>query len=70
MKYRAKVTQIPSHTTDIHYLYNRQFVTDKTDIYIEVESEEEAELIEEINELSKELTRKRLQLYNFRKQHQ
>lgn len=70
MKYRAKVTQIPSYTKDIYYLHNRQFVTDKTDIYIEVESKEEAELIEEINELSKELTRKRLQLYNYRKQNQ
>ncbi len=69
MAYRAKVTQIPSHTTDICYLHMRKFVTDKTDIYIEVESEEEAELIEEINKLSKELILKRLQLYNYRKQH-
>lgn len=68
--YRAKVTMIPSYTKDIHYLHKRQFVTDKTDIYIEVESEEEAELIEEINNLSLELTRKRLQLYNYRKEHE
>lgn len=70
MMYRAKVTMIPSYTKDIYYLHERQFVTDKTDIYIEVESEEEAELIEEVNELSKKLTLKRLQLYNYRKEHE
>lgn len=69
MVYRAKCTHIPSHTTDICYLELKKFVTDKTDIYIEVASEEEAELIEDLDRLYVSLFQKRLALYNFRKGH-
>lgn len=69
MVYRAKCTHIPSHTTDIYYLENKNFVTDKTDIYIEVNSAEEAEMIEDLDRLYVSLFQKRLALFNFRKGH-
>ena len=49
MKYRAKCTKIISFV-DSHYNMNAyQKVRDAKDTYIEVDTPEEAELIEEIN---------------------
>lgn len=55
MVYRAKITKIQSWVED-HYntnLYN--LVKDAKDVYIEVDNEEEAILLEVINKKTKEL---------------
>lgn len=49
MKYRAKCTKIVSLVETIYNTNNHKLVKDAKDIYIEVNFEDEAELIEKLN---------------------
>lgn len=57
MKYRAKCTNCISQLANITNYYHTPLCKDATDRYIEVDSEEEADLIEEINKHMGELTK-------------
>ena len=55
MVYRAKITRIQSWIED-HYNTNRyHLVKDAKDVYIEVEDEDEAEHLEQMNKKQEEL---------------
>lgn len=62
MVYRAKITKIVSYIDTIYSLncYNR--VKDSRDVYIEVTTEEEAELIEKINDTQAKLILQKMML--------
>ena len=62
MVYRAKITKIVSYIDTIYSLncYNR--VKDSRDVYVEVPTEEEAELIEKINETQTRLILQKMML--------
>lgn len=49
MKYRAKITNIVPQIKNIKDYVNGLIYRDIEELYIEVETEEEAELIEELN---------------------
>ena len=49
MKYRAKITNIIPQIKNIKAYEKGYICRDKEDLYIEVDTEEEAELIEELN---------------------
>lgn len=49
MKYRAKITNIVPQIRNISKYAKSYICRDTQDLYIEVETEEEAELIEELN---------------------
>lgn len=49
MKHRAKMTYCIPQMMNVYERGNAQIVRDAKDFYIEVNTEEEAELIEEIN---------------------
>lgn len=49
MKYRAKCTHCASPIMNIYPRRNNYYVTDANDLYIEVSTEEEANLIEQLN---------------------
>ena len=49
MKYRAKITNIVPQIRNIKKYATRYICRDTQDLYIEVETEDEAELIEELN---------------------
>lgn len=49
MKYRAKMTYCIPQMMNVYENGNAQIVRDAKDFYIEVNTEEEAEVIEEIN---------------------
>lgn len=57
MKYRAKCTNCISQILNITKYKNSFICKDATDRYIEVDSEEEADLIEEINKQIGETTK-------------
>ena len=54
MVYRAKITKIQNWVEDHYNLIAYTFVRDKKDVYIEVEDEDEAELLENINRLEEQ----------------
>lgn len=49
MKYRAKITNIVPQIRNISKYATRYICRDTKDLYIEVDTEEEVELIEELN---------------------
>lgn len=51
MVYRAKITKIQSWVENRYSLTAYRFVKDSKDVYIEVNDEDEAELLESINKL-------------------
>lgn len=61
MKYRAKITRILSSLEDIYELRGH-VVYDMKDAYIEVDTEEEADIIERMNTLKTEFDKLRIQL--------
>ena len=63
MVYRAKVTKIMSWVGSNYNMNAYTFVHDKTDWYIEVEDEDEAELLESINRKQEELLSLKAQWY-------
>ena len=54
MVYRAKITRIFSTIENIYNLRKYNVVRDSKDSYIEVRTEEEAEIIEKMNKLKTE----------------
>lgn len=60
MRYRAKCTRIAGKLCEIYNIHNHHIVKDATDLYIEVDFEDEAELIEKINAKALEIS----QMYN------
>lgn len=54
MVYRAKITKIQSWVESNYNMNAYTFVRDKRDVYIEVEDEDEAELLEKINRLEEQ----------------
>lgn len=61
MKYRARITRILSSVENIYVLRGRT-VTDEKDVYIEVDTEEEADIIEQMNTLKGEYDKLRIKL--------
>lgn len=51
MKYRAKFTRILSTIENLYNFKKHNVVRDSKDAYIEVDTEDEAEVIEELNRL-------------------
>lgn len=49
MKYRAKVTNCISHVMNITRYSNKQLISDGAEVYIEVDTNAEAKLIERLN---------------------
>lgn len=62
MVYRAKCTKIYSDVEDIYNTNKNHIVKDQSDYYIEVETENEAEIIEKMNKLQKEFSELKLKL--------
>lgn len=58
MKYRAKITNIISQIRNVKAYSNLYILRDNRDFYIDVNTEEEAELIEELNLTINKATRK------------
>lgn len=58
MVYRAKITKIQSWAENYYNMNAYTFVHDAKDVYIEVDDEDEAELLESINKMEE----KRLEL--------
>lgn len=66
MKYRAKITDCRQTIGSIYDLYDGKVRKDKYDEWLEVDTEEEAEIIEEINRLqakAKELYTRLFDIY-------
>ena len=61
MKYRARITRILSSVENIYVLRGRT-VKDMKDVYIEVDTEEEADIIERMNSLKAEYDKLRIKL--------
>lgn len=55
MVYRAKVTKILSWVESHYYLRDYPLVLDDSNVYLEVNSQEEAEFVEAINKKQEEL---------------
>ena len=66
MKYRAKITRIFSQIESCYNIKNYTLVTDFKDSYIEVNTEEEAEIIEHLNELKEEYDKTYIKLLEMR----
>lgn len=62
MVYRAKITKIVSYIDTVYSLNRYNRVKDSKDIYIEVPTENEAELIELINETQTKLFLQKMRL--------
>lgn len=62
MVYRAKITKIVSYIDTVYSLNRFNRVKDSKDIYIEVPTENEAELIELINETQTKLFLQKMRL--------
>lgn len=60
MKYRAKITAIQYWVENHYNLYRHRIVIDEKDIYIEVDTEEEAAHLENLNTLSCERRKEKL----------
>ncbi len=63
MVYRAKITRIFSFVESNYNLEKYSIVRDSKDAYLEVNSEEEAELLEKLNQLETERCKTALRLY-------
>lgn len=61
MKYRARITRILSSVENIYEL-RRHVVNDMKDAYLEVDTEEEADIIERMNTLKTEFDKLRIKL--------
>ena len=61
MKYRAKITRILSSVENIYELRGHT-VKDMKDAYLEVDTEEEADIIERMNSLKTEFDKLRIKL--------
>ena len=62
MVYRAKITKIYNTIEDIYNFKKHHVVTDSKDAYIEVDTEEEAEIIEEMNKLKEQFNKLHIDL--------
>ena len=62
MVYRAKITRIYSKIEKIYNLNKHQVVRDTQDEYIEVYTEEEADIIEKMNKLQEQLDKLHIDL--------
>ena len=49
MVYRAKITEIQTWVEEHFYNYKNRVVRDAKDVYIEVDSEQTADLLEQLN---------------------
>ena len=63
MMYRAKITRILSFVESHYNLEKYSIVRDSKDVYLEVKSEDEAELLEKLNQLDTERIKTELRLY-------
>lgn len=63
MVYRAKITQIQSWAENHYNMNAYTFVHDAKDVYIEVDNEDEAELLESINKTEEKRAELELQWY-------
>lgn len=63
MVYRAKITKIQSWVEDHYDIDYYRTVRDAKDVYIEVNDEDEAELLESINRKQEELLLLQAKLY-------
>lgn len=61
MKYRARITRILSSVENIYELLGHT-VKDMNDAYLEVDTEQEADIIERMNSLKTEFDKLRIQL--------
>lgn len=61
MKYRARITRILSSVENIYELRGH-VVNDMKDAYLEVDTEQEADIIERMNTLKTEFDKLRIQL--------
>lgn len=61
MKYRARITRILSSVENI-YVLQGHVVNDMKDAYLEVDTEEEADIIERMNTLKTEFDKLRIKL--------
>lgn len=61
MKYRARITRIFSDVENL-YVLRGHTVKDMKDVYIEVDTEEEADIIERMNSLKAEYEKLRIHL--------
>lgn len=66
MKYRAKITRIFSKIESCYNLKKYNLARDAKDGYIEVDTEEEAVIIEHLNKLQEELDKTYLKLLEMR----
>lgn len=64
MKYRAKITNIQSWVESNININRWPLVRDAKDVYIEVDSEDEAELLEQINKADQALVYLKNQWYH------
>lgn len=62
MVYRAKITRIFSKIESIYNFNKNHVVTDSKDAYIEVITEEEAEIIESMNNMQEQLDKLYIEL--------
>ena len=63
MVYRAKITKIQSWVESVYNINAYTIVCDAKDVYIELEDEDEAELLESINRKQEELLLLKAQWY-------
>lgn len=62
MKYRAKVTAIQFWVGDHYNTSEYHLVRDAKDVYLEVDSEDEAEALEKLNKAREECRRLKLEI--------
>lgn len=62
MKYRAKMTRIQSTIENYYNIKGCTLIQDSKDTYIEVDTESEAEVIEELNRLEEQRIKKEKEL--------
>lgn len=64
MKYRAKITKIQGWVEEHYNLNAYTFVKDAKDVYIEVDNEDEAELLESLEKIERQRFATILEWYN------
>lgn len=64
MKYRAKCTKIVSFVEDNYNVNVYHIVRDASDKYIEVDTMEEADIIEELNRIEEKALKLKLRLFD------
>lgn len=62
MMYRAKCTKIVADVENMYNTNKNHIVKDERDYYIEVNTEDEAEIIEKMNKLQREFSELKLKL--------